>query len=231
MHPIAYKVGVPFTLCGTALLFACTFAHAQRINRDVNPANVSVGAAVAGIDEQSNEPPASPKVTKPPFTFSNWTPQAVKQPRATAAWSRQAGTPDANVLLGDGSLSAPTPVTRPPAVTPGGSQSRAKAIEADRNVAGGNLGGSLPAQTGSDASKGPLNFRNLFSSTLSGPARLSIPFDRMPVGDSSNLSFPTSNFSRYRYQAVQKHREARPQESVPALGTPFLLHSKAKSKP
>jgi len=241
MRGIVHKVGASFTLCGTALLLACTFAQAQRIDRDVNPVDFSVRASVPGIDERTNEPAASPKITKPPSTFSKWStqavkqPQVVKQPAATAVRSQQVGPADPDALSRDGSTSDPGPLKRPHASTTWGNQNNAKALGPDSDVHVGSLSegpqfdGSTPAQIGGAASAGPTNFGNLFSS-LSRPAALPTPFDRMPIGDTSYLSSSTPRFSQHRYRAVPKQPEVRPYGSVQALRTP-LSDSQLKQKP
>jgi hypothetical protein len=237
MHPIVHKVGLSFALCGILLLFACTPVQGQRIDPEVSPVDSSANLAGAGAIVQTNESTPSPKVTKLPPTFSDWSPQAVKQPAATTAWSRQASRPVANALSEDEGMSTHKSVKRPSTITTWGVQNHTKDIGPDSKFEIGNFkrglqpSGGPPVQTRDDASVGPLDFHNPFSSTLSSLAGLSNPFDRTSVGGTDNLSSPTSSFSLYRYRATQEHHEARPRGSVPALRTDLSSAPKANPKP
>ena len=234
MHPIAYKVGIYITLCGAALLFACTRTGAQDSTLSISPVDRSVHAGVDEMDDRTEELPPSPDVSKHPQMLSRWSPQVAKQLPATTVWLGKAKVANATGLSEDESDAVPQHKKLPKTLAMGGDPNDSNVPALGNGTGIGDFNrrfhydvNSL-AQTDGEPSIRPTIFRVSPFVAPSHVAGMSNPFNRNPFGHENALPFSTK--SVFPDKAIRKQSEAQPRPFAPGIQSPISPDPQANQK-
>ena len=234
MHPIAYKVGIYITLCGAALLFACTRTGAQDSTLSISPVDRSVHAGVDEMDDRTEELPPSSDVSKHPHMLSRWSPQVAKQLPATTVWLGKAKVANATGLSEDESDAVPQHKKLPKTLATGGGQNDSNVPALGNGTGIGDFNrrfhydvNSL-AQTDGEPSIRPTIFHVFPFVAPSHVAGMSNPFNRNPFGHENTLPFSTK--SVFPDQAIRKQSEAQPRPFAPGIQSPISPDPQANQK-
>ena len=234
MHPIAYKVGIYITLCGAALLFACTRSGAQDSTLSISPVDRSVHAGVDEIDDRTEELPPSPDVSKHPQMLSRWSPQVAKQLPATTVWLGKAKVANATGLSEDESEAVPQHKKLSKTLAMGGDPNDSNVPALGNGTGIGDFNrrfhydvNSL-AQTDGEPSIRPTIFHVFLFVAPSHVAGMSNQFNRNPFGHENTLPFSTK--SVFPDQAIRKQSEAQPRPFAPGIQSPISPDPQANQK-
>jgi hypothetical protein len=234
MHPIAYRVGIYVTLCGVALVFACTCTWAQDSTINIIPVDRSVHAGVDEIDDRTEELPPSPDVSKHQQMLSRWSPQVGKQLPATTVWMGKAKVANVTGLSEDESDPVPQhkKVSKTFAVGGGQNESNVPALERGTSIGDFkrrfHFDVNLLAQTDVEPSTRPAIFPASSVVTPFHGAGISNPFDRNPFGHETSLPFSTK--SAFPDQAIRKQSESQPRPFAPGIQSPISPEPQANQK-